>query len=578
MHINNSKEVDLKGMYMDSTRFSIPLNNPSDEQRHQLLKNALNNVGRPEDFQNIIDLLSPPPDITNFAEPGTLNGIKIGIIGGGLAGCSAAFELRKLGADITIFDALEDRIGGRVYTYYFDRDRQYFGEFGPMRIPVSHETTWHYINLFHLNTESLSSPNSNNFIYVHNTRIRRDKTGDNVTNYLYPKFNLTNAEKSLPWSELNEYAFDYLLNNLSPDVRTEILKILPSYSADYANLSSLSDRQVFEMLGLSQDAITLIASVDPLTGGLINNSYDETLQDSYSLDFLNTYRIAGGMVNLPLAFYYSLISRNPTEYDQPDYLLGDVHFKYGHFVNGIYQSLQRNKVLLRYSTKAEKNMLELFDYIICTIPFSTLREIEIKPFFSNQKMQAIRELNYSSSQKTAFFCNHRFWEDNASYGNMNGGISFTDLPIQSIAYPPDHINCLSDGTCSSNDPGVLLASYNFNLDSIRLSNQNDKRRFELIKRNVEEVHGLPTGYLDTIVKDHKTVHWNTEPWFRGAFAINLPGQKINFAYNMLQPEFENKVFFAGEHTSVKHGWMQGSLYSGNLAANTLVMHHNGIMV
>lgn len=578
MHINDTKEVDLKGIKMDTTAFTIPLNNPSNEQRYQLLRNALNNVGRPEDFNNIIELLSPPPDITTIAEPGSMRGVRIGIIGGGLAGCSAAFELRKLGADITIFDALEDRMGGRVYTYYFDRDRQYYGEFGPMRIPISHETTWHYINLFHLNTVSLSSPNSNNFIYVHNTRIRRDPSGDNITKYLYPKFNLTTAENSVPWSELNEYAFDSLLNNISPEIRTEIFKILPTYSPEYEHLTRLSNRQVFEMLGLSQNAITLIASVDPLTGGLINTSYDETLQENYSLDFMNTYRIQGGMVNLPLAFYYSLISRNPLEYQLPNYLLGDVHFKYGHIVNGIYQSVRRNKVLLKYSSKSEKNMLDVFDYVICTIPFSTLREVDIKPFFNNQKMQAIRELNYSSSQKTAFFCNNRFWEDDAPFGNMNGGISFTDLPIQSIVYPSDHINCLTTGTCNSDEPGVLTASYNFNLDSIRLSNQNEKQRFELIKRNVEEVHGLPTGFLDNKIENQKTVHWNTEQWFRGAFAINLPGQKINFAYQILQPEFDNKVFFAGEHTSVKHGWMQGALYSGKSAANTLAIHRNGILV
>jgi monoamine oxidase len=99
--------------------------NPTDEQRHEMLKNALENAGRPEDYEFIIRLLSPAPDITNITAPGELRGVKVGIIGGGLAGMSAAYELRKTGADITIFEASNDRIGGRVYTYYFDPKGKY---------------------------------------------------------------------------------------------------------------------------------------------------------------------------------------------------------------------------------------------------------------------------------------------------------------------------------------------------------------------------------------------------------------------------------------------------------------------
>lgn len=548
------------------------LMNPSDSARYEILRNAFTNAGRPEDFENVVELLNPPPDITSYAAPGAYRNLKVGIIGAGLAGLSAAFELRKIGAEITLYDAMEDRIGGRVYTYYFDQSRRYYGEFGPMRIPMSHGTTWHYINLLHLDTISTTSPFSNNFIYVHNTRIRRDRDGNNITKYLYPLFNLTAYQESFPWSELSDYAFDSVLLSLTPDIRRELLQILPAYSSEYSFYLNNSIREILEMRGLSQEAINLIASTDSLTGGLLNTSYGESLQELYSMDFLNTYRIAGGMINLPCAFYNSLISHNPREYDIAPDLLGNVNIKLGHDITGIYQNSSDSKVILRYNNTHTTNMYEEFDYVICTIPFSTLREVDIKPFFSNQKMQAIRELFYSDSFKAAFYCNRRFWEENAAYGNMNGGISFTDLPIQSILYPSDHIHCTEPSSCSPLEPGVLVSSYNVNQDSIRVANQSKNRQFLLVKRNVEEVHGLPENFLDSIVKDHKTVDWNQQQWFRGAFAVDLPGQKINFAHTILEPEYNNHVFFAGEHTSVKHGWMQGSLYSGMLAANTLAMN------
>ena len=548
------------------------LMNPSDSTRYEILRNAFTNVGRSEDFYNVIELLNPPPDISSYAVPGAHKNLKIGIIGAGLAGLSAAFELRKLGVDITLYDAMEDHIGGRVYTYYFDKDRRYYGEFGPMRIPLSHGTTWHYINLLNLNTISLSSTFPNNFIYVHNTRIRRDRDGSNIRRYLYPLFNLTDFEKSLSWSELNDYAFNSVLLSLTPDIRRELLQILPTYSSEYTFYLNNSIREILEIRGLSQDAINLIASVNSLTGGLLNTSYGETLQELYSMDYMYTYRIAGGMINLPIAFYNSLTSPNPREYDIASDLLGNVNINFGHNVTGIYQNLSNSKVILRYNNTYMTNIYEEFDYVICAIPFSTLRVIDIKPFFSNQKMQAIRELFYVDAYKAAFFCNRRFWEENGTYGNVNGGISFTDLPIHSIVYPSDHIQRERVSSSSPLEPGVLVASYNINQDSIRVANQSLDRQFLLIKRNVEEVHGLPENFLDNIVKNYKTLDWNRQEWFRGAFAVNLPGQKVNFAHTILEPEYNNRVFFAGEHTSVKQGWIQGSLYSGMLAANTLAMN------
>jgi monoamine oxidase len=92
--------------------------NPSDLVRHSLALHALTQKGWAEDINIIRELMSPPPDITNYAKPGEFKGLKVAVMGGGLAGLAAAYELRKLGFEITILDALEDRVGGRVYTYF----------------------------------------------------------------------------------------------------------------------------------------------------------------------------------------------------------------------------------------------------------------------------------------------------------------------------------------------------------------------------------------------------------------------------------------------------------------------------
>lgn len=555
---------------------NAPLNqtaSPSDVQRHEMLRRALEREDRLMDYDYILKYLSPPPDITHFAKPGEMKGIHIGILGGGLAGLCSAFELRKLGADITVLEAYETEIGGRVSTYYFNEEGSLYGELGAMRIPVSHETTWHYINLFQLDTFSLTTPRRNNFLYVHRTRLR---TNQSVQEYLYPKFALTGQEAGTPWNELLEYAMEYRMRELAPEIRAELIQILPEYSAAFIPLMNMSLRQNFEDLGLSQGAIELISGADPTAGALLHFSYDEIAGDEYTHDYINTYRIADGNIHLPYAIYKSLTSASPKQYSGiPNAHLGTVDYRAGHQVTGIYQSNYKDKVIVKYINKEGLDATDIFDYVICTLPLSVLRTIEIRPYFSNRKMQAILEYNYIDAQKTLFLCNKRFWERNTDYGSMFGGISFTDLPIQSIIYPGDHNDCISASeafSCSPEVPGVLTASYNFGLNSIRVGGLEDQQRFDLIRQNVEEVHGLPRGFLNSIVESSITAHWNNAPHFLGALSYTFPGQKQLFTYDLLQPEYRGRVYLAGEHASTKHGWMQGALYSGKDAANRLAQH------
>jgi monoamine oxidase len=194
-----------------------------------------------------------------------------------------------------------------------------------MRIPVSHETVWHYINLFGLSTLPMAAPVRNNFLYVHNTRLR---TSGSIEQQLYPKYNLTMQEKNTPWNTLNKYANTYRLLQLSPEVRSETIQILPEYSPGYLSMTEISLRQNYETLGLSQEAIHMISGIDPASGALLSVSYGEIAQDEYSLDFLNIYRIQGGNVNLPLAFYNSFASGNPPGYTNlPLPSIGNVLYK-----------------------------------------------------------------------------------------------------------------------------------------------------------------------------------------------------------------------------------------------------------
>ncbi|GAA0079297.1 FAD-dependent oxidoreductase [Clostridium sp. CTA-5] len=542
--------------------------NPSNEERHILLKTALKEVNRIDDFDSIVSSLSPPKDITTIASPKDCKEVKVGIIGGGLAGLSSAFELRKLGFDITIFEMQQNRIGGRVYTHYFDKNKNLYGELGAMRIPISHESTWHYIDLFKLQTIPFIQTNENAFIYIRNKRVRNDPKGKNVMKEIYPEFNLTPEEKVTPWQKLIDYALTDNLLKINPSIRKELLHIKKQYPVLIESLDSLSIRDELKKMNLSEGAIELISCLIPFLGAFYNNSYLENLQEDYSLDSAYRYQIVGGSIKLPLAFYNSLNSKNPKEYSNiEENNLGKVTFKNGTTVTGIFND--NNKIIIEYRCKNSfKKFNKTFDYVICTIPFSSLRNVNIYPMFSPEKMQAIKEVNYSSSQKTLFLCNKRFWEKGNDNEKILGGGSSTDLSIESIWYPSYDIKNYD----KYNDFGVLLSSYNLGQDALRLGHLDDNTRFETIKEQVEMVHGLPNKYLDTIVTEFKTITWDKEEGFLGAFCYFMPNQHTLFSYVMSKPEYNNKVYFAGEHASSKHGWMQGALNSGMKSANLIAKY------
>lgn len=547
--------------------------NPTDEERYVLARYALEQRGWPEDGKTIQRLTAPPPDITGIADPGTFKGVKVAVIGGGLAGLAAAYELRKLGFDITLYEALADRVGGRIYTYYFNHRQDLYHEFGAMRIPVTHETVWHYVNLFKLPSRPFIQYNPNAYIYLKNTRVRNDREGYNVMRYIYPKYDLNDWERKQSWRELFRLGIESHLLSATTEERAEILQVKPYYTPRAQMWGDRSNIQMMQAAGLSQEAINLVSSVQPLLKGNLYNSYIDYVQEDYPASTSYLYELPGGMVKLPLAFCHAFQEDNPYP-DIPPSKIGRVSLQRGCWVEGITR-LTGGKVAVSYRLDAlRRSVSEAFDYVICAIPFSTLRMLKIEPLFSSIKMRAIREVNYTPSQKSLLLCRERFWEKEGIFG----GGSFTDLPISSIWYPDDHMRYAESkepqkpGTAPPwSRPGVIVGSYNFNLDTTRLTNQPQQDICAELNREIEAVHGLKPMSLDSIVQGCKTVNWEQEPTFRGALCFYTPGQKNLFSYGMALPEYDGRVFFAGEHISALHRWMQGALQSGMQAAGDLAL-------
>ncbi|AGX45140.1 flavin monoamine oxidase family protein [Clostridium saccharobutylicum] len=558
------------------------IDNPSESERYTMLEYILKIQNRSDDLNNIIDLMSPPKDITNICKAGCAKNIKVAVIGAGEAGLAAAFELRKIGCNIVLFEASQ-RIGGRVYTHYFDRNRKYYGELGPMSIPISHETTWHYINLFKLETSPFVDYNYNSLFYVKDERAVNDASGISAKNNIYPKFNLSKIEGKKSWRELHERICKKYLSSFSAELRKELIQVKPEYSKNIKEIDKLNYRNAYENVDLSQDSISMLGYLDGKEQ-FFSLSLIEMLQKYYTADFEYNYRITDGMINLPQSLYEALCDKSEEGYkDINKEQLGKVEIKMGFPVSGIYDSSSKDKVILKYmDCRDNKETSEEFDYVICAIPFSSLRRIQIEPLFTNRKMQAISEMNYEIAHKIYLYLKNRFWEMGNASTKIVGGSSHTDLPLVSIYYPSDHAKAVANKYgkwilkhgASYKEAGALLAGYSWGQDAVRLGNENPELLLDDVMRYVERVHGLSLHYLDDKLIDYKSLIWSDVQYIWTGGALSKPGDKTLFSYNVTVPEMEDKVFFAGEHISQKHVSQQGALQSGMIAANEIAKRIN----
>jgi monoamine oxidase len=464
--------------------------------------------------------LSGPPLSTLVGGPGSLERRgapkKVLIIGAGLAGLAAAYELTQAGHDVTVLEA-RMRPGGRVLTLRDAFPEGLYAEAGAARIPDHHHFTLRYVKLFGLTLDSFEPPDLASIYYVRGRRIEV-RPGQNVEwpYKLTPeerKLGLRGIRRKYIWSALSE------LGDVT-DPRWPPPDVLRKY--DQMNRSEFWRSQ-----GASPEAIALLS-----LGGI-----DDRVETWSALFMLRNqalnqkltryHKIRGGTDLLPNAFAVRLANR--------------VH--YGAPVVRIEQDANGVKVVF---LDAGSYHSTTGDYLICAVPFTVQKNIEVSPAFSVEKQRAIEQLPYLSVSKVFLQVRRRFWNSEG----LNG-FATTDLPISQVW----------DSTY--NQPGVhgILQAFPISLHSRRLTGLPEEDRISFALDQVERIYpGTRKNFEGGVSKC-----WDEDQWARGGTAFYKPGQFSALLPHVARPE--GRVHFAGEHTSVWiDGWMQGALESGNRVA------------
>ena len=464
--------------------------------------------------------LSAPPLIPHASNQGGLRRKgapkKVIIIGAGLAGLSAGYELTQAGHDVTVLEA-RTRPGGRVHTIRDPFAEGLYADAGATRVPNHHHFTLKYAELFGLTLDPFQPPDVPSVYYVRGKRIQM--TPGQKEEWPY---DLTAEERALGVNGMRQKYIRSMLSELGDvtDPSWPPPETLRKY--DQMNRSDF-----WRSRGASLEAVALMS-----LGGVDDRA--ETWSTLYMLrnQALNQklaryYKIKGGTDLLPKAF--------------ADRLSGKIHFAAP--VVRIEQHAQGIKAVF---PRAGAYHTLTGDYLVCAVPFTVQKNIEIAPAFSVEKQRAIEELPYLSASKIFLQSKKRFWVDEGQ-----SGFATTDLPIGQVW----------DLTYSQPGTRGILQAFPISLHSRRVTGMSEQERINFALEQVEMIYpGMRENFEGGVTKC-----WDEDEWSRGASSYYKPGQFSSLLPHVARPE--GRIHFAGEHTSVWiDGWMQGALESGNRVA------------
>ncbi len=440
------------------------------------------------------------------------------VVGAGLAGLAAAWELVQLGHDVTVLEA-QTRPGGRVFTLRSPFTDGLYAEAGAISYSDSFHHMVRYVKTFGLPSAQLGPRGGAPVFHLRGKRFTV-KPGEKPD---WP-YDLAPDEKGLGIVPLLVKYFsltDKLGDPTDPAWRPEVFK-----DWDRVTLAQWLSAQ-----GASRDAIELLSASLWWGHGWDEVSALHRLTSDVALFLMGqkAYVIPGGTDLLAQAFAKALRDR----------------ISYGAPVLAVEQTAGGVRVVVRQGGTEEAMTA---DRLIVTTPVPALRRIRFTPELGAVKRKAADALEYSPVTRVYLQSRRRFWAD---VGEAGG--AWTDLPIGAVA---EHPFVRADDA----GPRGVLECHVKGDKALRLDAMDEAERLASSAREMEKVH---PGFLHD-VEGGASYSWGTDPWAGGGYPVWKPGQLLEWLPELARPE--SRVHFAGEHTSWLSRTMEGALESGNRAA------------
>jgi monoamine oxidase len=440
------------------------------------------------------------------------------VVGGGLAGLAAAWELQRQGIAVRLLEA-RDRLGGRTHTLrgYFAGGQ--YAELGGEYVDTNHSTVLAYMKEFGISPRRV--PKGREALYFNGQFRDADEIG---------------AFGSRVEEDIDRFdAQSAWLGTQIPDPRR------PWRAPDPARLDRIS-------LDEWMDRLNLVPFVKAYYSAWLSGCYATDLSDLSLLMYARDVKLVehvpeegflafriGGSDALATAFGKRLDDRVELEAE----------------VEAVEHDPAGVRVRYRRGGRA---LVVDGAYAVLAVPTPILRQIEIRPALSPPKREAVEGMAYGGLAKVLLQYRLRFWLRRGF-----SGFTITDLPI----------HCTWDTT--GNQPGRrgILTCFLGGTEAERLGRMRPDERIASALAQVERIYSGSRPLFD----QGASIYWNDQRYTRGSYSHYRPGTMTAFGPVIALPE--GRVHFAGEHTDVVQGFMEGALASGRRAAGEIARRAQG---
>jgi monoamine oxidase len=479
-----------------------------------------------------------PPQVPE----GSGNGKTIVILGAGVAGLTAAYELKKRnsGYTVIILEA-QHRAGGRSYTVRtgdkivekhgkelweqtcrFDKD-QYLNA-GPGRLPYHHTVALGCCKELKVAVEP----------YVMSSRANLYQTPDSFHNKAVPNRRILNDTRG--WiAELLTKSIDKgsLDDELSPAQRKQMLDLLNTFGPLQNKKYVGSQRSGY----VTEPGVTTPGDIEPalkLIDILGSEFWLDRMYQPEDYEWQPTlFQPVGGMDMLARGFLPHVES----------------FIRYKREVTSVH-NIEGDKVRIVHRAASDPTSeVETItaDWCISTIPAWILSN-DIDNNFSHAFSNALKAAKRGKTCKVGWQADRRFWElDNQIYG----GISYINHNITQMWYP-------SNGYLFE-EKGVLTGAYNYTKRAEFLGNQHLPERLKIAAAGAHRLHG--EAFTKAVpIELGLSIAWHHVPYQLGGWADWDGVAPVHYETLL---DADGRVIVAGDQVSYLPGWQEGAMLSAH---------------
>ena len=441
------------------------------------------------------------------------------VLGAGMSGLTAGYELGKLGYDYRILEA-RDWVGGLCWTVrrgsehtevggesqVCDFDEGQYLNAGAWRIPNADQGVLGYCKELGVPLELFVNWTDANYMWQEDPE--RGPLAGRRVRLREVKADLWGSTTELLAKAMEQGQIDAPLTEEDKQLLVEFLVragYLDSDDLVYQSPRLRGAEGRYDLSALLQSGFAAqVRSLNAGTGGPHP-----------------VFQPIGGMQEIPFAFQRAIGDKITLQAE----------------VRSIHQTEDAVRVVYR-DTRTGQEHEEIGDYCVCCLPMSVLQRIDVD--LSSDMAAAVNGSGHSGSAKMGLQMKRRFWEEDD--GIFGGHLFGRSLQLGEFSYPSNDY---------FTEKGVLLGYYGGG-QTAGLGDMPIQARIEYVLTNASKVHPQMREEFETAY----CIWWDKVPYSLGAYPRTPPPERLEQL-----SKADGRIYMGAASASSRPAWIEGAIQS-----------------